>query len=111
MGTGSCGTTFYWKVRAVEAESNDVIRSPWSEARSFTVEAAPEATCEIVSPSSGATNVHIANASLTWKTVPDADNYDFVLSKNADVSSPVDSQTGLTGTAYACNVTLEHSTP
>jgi len=111
LGTGSCGTTFYWKVRAVEAESNDVIRSPWSEARSFTVEAGPEATCEVVSPSSGATNVRTDNVSFTWKAVPDTDTYDFVLSKDAELSTPVDSRTGLTGTAYATNATLEHNTP
>jgi len=37
LGAGSCGTTFYWRVRSADAETGEIIHSPWSEARSFTV--------------------------------------------------------------------------
>jgi len=37
LGPGSCGTTFYWRVCSADAETGEVIHSPWSEARSFTV--------------------------------------------------------------------------
>jgi hypothetical protein len=37
LGAGSCGTTFYWRVRSADAETGEIIHSPWSEVRSFTV--------------------------------------------------------------------------
>jgi len=40
----------------------------------------------------------------------EADEFDWVLSENADLSSPVESKTGLTSTAYQCTKELEHDT-
>jgi len=37
LGAGSCGTTFYWRVRCCAAQTGQEIHSPWSESRSFTV--------------------------------------------------------------------------
>ena len=37
LGIGSCGTTFYWRVRTADAETGEIVHSPWSEVRSFTV--------------------------------------------------------------------------
>ena len=34
-----CGHTYYWRIRATGSVDDDLIRSPWSEARSFTVRA------------------------------------------------------------------------
>jgi hypothetical protein len=104
-------TTYYWRVRAIEAETCQDILSWWSEAQSFTV--APTASAgaiNLVSPKPGATDVAIKNVGFSWDLLADADSFDWVLDDNSDFSSPVESKTGLTNTAYGCTKTLEHGT-
>jgi len=100
-GTLGCSTTFYWRVRVRYTETDEVIRSHWSDAWSFTVGApigqAPSATA----PETGATDVPVENVGFTWEAVPNADSYTFVLSSNADLSSPLVTKTGLKDTAYS----------
>ncbi|PIU56755.1 MAG: hypothetical protein COS87_01195, partial [Chloroflexi bacterium CG07_land_8_20_14_0_80_45_17] len=47
---------------------------------------------------------------FTWSSVADATSYDWVLSAKADLSSPVETKTGLTGTAYTYTGTLKTNT-
>jgi hypothetical protein len=104
--------TYYWRVRAIEAETCQDIRSWWSEGRSFTV--APTAAAgaiSLVSPELGATGIATKNLGFSWTMIADADEFDWVLSANADLSSPIDSATGLTSTAYQCNEELDNDTP
>jgi len=53
LGPGSCGTTFYWRVRSADAETGEIIHSPWSEARSFTVAGEPKCYNLTISSTSG----------------------------------------------------------
>jgi len=102
-------TTYYWRVRAVEAETCQDITSWWSEPRSFTV--APTASAgaiNLVSPEPGATDAAIDDLGFSWIMIADADDFDWVLDNNADFSSPVEEQEGLTDTAYGCTKTLEY---
>lgn len=99
LGTGSCGTTFYWRVRSADAETDEIIHSPWSEVRSFTVEAGTESAIDLINPSNGATNIPLNGVVFTWSAVPDVDTYDITLTDAAGAS--VDSKTGITGTSYA----------
>jgi hypothetical protein len=108
-------TTYYWRVRAAGSGDQE-IHSWWSDAGaqnpwSFTVE--PTATAgaiELVAPAPGALNVPPKNLGFSWHMLADADEFDWVLSKNADLTAPVESKTGLAGTAYTCTKALDYGT-
>jgi len=104
-------TTYYWRMRAVEAETCQDIKSWWSEPRSFTVAPTAEAgAINLVSPEPGALDQPTKNVGFSWDLIATADAFDWVLDDNSDFSSPVESKTGLTNTAYGCTKTLEHGT-
>jgi len=103
--------TYYWRVRAVEAETCQDITSWWSEARSFTVAPTAEsAAINLVSPEPGTTGIALKKLGFSWIMLAAADDFDWVLSENADLSSPVESKTGLEGTAWECTQDLEYDT-
>ena len=109
LGDGSCGTTYYWRVRVATAETNQVIRSPWSEARTFTIGAGPEAKVKLTSPSNGAI-VSPTNVQFTWDAVPDATGYVFSLT-NPVAGTDVVAATNVAGTTYTYIGTLSYDTP
>jgi len=47
---------------------------------------------------------------FSWDLLAEADTFNWVLSKNANLSAPIESKTGLTDTAYTTTQTLEHGT-
>jgi len=107
----SCETTYYMRVRATQAGTCQVIHSWWSEPMKVTI--APsvgQAVINLVAPVTGAQDVAIKNLGFSWNTLADADTFNWVLSANADLSSPVESKTGLTAKAYGCTKTLVHGT-
>jgi hypothetical protein len=105
-------TTYYWRVRATLSGTGQLIHSWWSDARSFAVSpTAAAGAIELVAPTPGATDVGTSNAAFSWHILATADSFDFVLSRNADLSSPVSSQTGLHGTATSYTGTLSYDTP
>jgi hypothetical protein len=104
-------TTYYYRIRTVEAETDQDIHSWWSEAQSFTVApTAGSAAIELVSPVPGALSQPTKNVGFSWDLLATADAFDWVLSKNADLSAPVQTKTGLTGTATSYTGTLEYGT-
>jgi hypothetical protein len=107
----SCDTVYYMRVRATQAGTCQVIHSWWSDPLKITI--APsvgQAVINLVAPVPGATDVAIKNLGFSWNTLADADKFDWVLSTNADLSSPIESKTGLTAKAYGCTKTLVHGT-
>jgi hypothetical protein len=93
-------TTYYWRVRTTQAATGQEIHSWWSDPQSFRV--APTAATgaiDLVAPVVGATDVGIKNVGFSWNTLATVDSYDWTLSPNADLSSPLGTKTGLTGTA------------
>jgi hypothetical protein len=103
--------TYYWRVRTVEAETCQEILSWWSEPLSFTVApSASAAAIDLVSPVPGALNQPTKNLGFSWDLTATADAFDWVLSKNADLSAPVDSKTGLANTACTYTGTLDYGT-
>jgi hypothetical protein len=111
-GKLSCEMNYYVRVRASESGTCQVIHSWWSTPVKFTV--APSTAAGEVhmgGPASGAQDIGIAKVPFTWDVMANADKYDWVLSKNADLSNPVESVTGLTSPAYTCTKTLEWGTP
>jgi hypothetical protein len=104
-------TTYYFRIRTVEAETDQEIHSWWSEPQSFGVApTAASAAIDLVSPVPGALNVPPKNLGFSWDLLAAADAFDWVLSKNADLSAPVQSKTGLTGTATTYAGTLDYGT-
>jgi len=107
----SCATTYYWRVRAADAATGQIIHSWWSEHRSVMIApntAAGEIT--LVSPEPGATGVAIKNVGFSWDLSAEADEFYWVLSANSDLSSPIEEMMGLTTTAYGCTEELEYDT-
>ena len=108
LGSGSCGTTFYWRVRSADAETGEVIHSPWSEVRSFTVAAGPGAEVTLTNPSNGAIGVAVTGIPFTWDAVPDATGYEFSM-VNADGTDVVPA-TAVSGITYTYSGTLSDNT-
>ena len=107
----SCEMDYYVRVRAVEAGTCQEIRSWWSEPKKFTV--APSvgaAAITLVAPAPGALNQPTKNLGFSWTLLAAADKFDWVLSKNADLSSSTDSKQGFSGTAVTCTKTLDYGT-
>jgi len=108
LGTGSCGTTFYWRVRSADAETGEIIHSWWSEVRSFTVATGPGAAVTLTNPSNGAIGVAVTGIPFTWDAVADATGYEFSMVK-ADGTDVV-SATAVSGTTYTYTGTLSYNT-
>jgi len=109
LGDGSCGTTFYWRVRSADAETGEIIHSPWSEVRSFTVAVGPMAAVTLTNPSNGAIGVSVSNIPFTWDAVADATGYEFSL-VNAETDAEVVSATSVSRTTYTYTGTLSYDT-
>jgi hypothetical protein len=109
-GELDCDRTYYWRIRSADAETGQIIHSWWSEARSFRVATGPGAGLMLTAPDNGVTNVPVTDIGFTWEMAAPADEYDWVLSPNADLSAPEESKTALTTTAYTCAVTLDYDT-
>jgi len=109
LGTGSCGTRFYWRVRSADAETGEIIHSPWSEVRSFTVAVGPMAAVTLTNPGNGAIGVAVSNIPFTWDAVADSTGYEFSLT-NAATGTDVVSATSVSGTTYTYTGTLDYST-
>ena len=107
-----CEFTYYWRVRAADAATEQIIHSWWSEPLSFTVAPGPGTGVDLIAPEAGATDVAITDIPFSWTSVASADEYDWVLSANADLSSPIATTEGLTTTATAYTGTaLDYETP
>jgi len=109
LGTGSCGTKFYWRVRSADAETDEIIHSPWSEVRSFTVAIGPMAELTLTNPGNGAIGVAVSNIPFTWDEVADSTGYEFSL-VNAATDTEVVSATSVSGTTYTYTGTLSYDT-
>jgi len=109
LGTGSCGTTFYWRVRSADAETGEIIHSWWSEVRSFTVATGPGAEVTLTNPGNGAIGVAVTGIPFTWDAVADATGYEFSL-VNAATDADVVSATAVSGTTYTYTGTLSYNT-
>jgi len=108
-------TEYSWRVRAWNTVSGDNIRSPWSETRTFTVEAGgivqqPHAGPVLLGPQGGATDVSLTPG-FSWAPISGATEYEFILATDAGLTNTV-AGTPVTVTSPAFQVTepLEYST-
>jgi hypothetical protein len=110
-GGFSCETTYYLRIRATKAGTCQVIHSQWSDPVEITISpSVGAAAIDLISPEPGATDVAIKNVGFSWDLTATADTFDWVLDDNYDLSSPVESKTELTTTAYGCTQTLSYNT-
>jgi len=106
-----CEFTYYYRLRAIEAEQGQEIRSWWSEPRSVTIAPSLEsARIELKSPAPGAKDMPTKNVGFSWSMAAEADSFDWKLSSNADLTTTVDSKTGLNATACTYTGTLTYGT-
>ncbi|MEJ8800545.1 LamG-like jellyroll fold domain-containing protein [Pontibacter sp. H249] len=91
------GTTYYWRVRAI----NGSAQSDWSNVWSFTTAAPVMATApELASPANQATGVS-ASPTLTWSAAQGATSYQAQVSTNSSFTSTVYNQSSITSTSVA----------
>jgi len=105
-GDLDCNTEYFWRVRTRWSDKPESIRSWWSDTWSFTVESC--AALGLTAPDDGASNLPLEGIGFTWSAVDDA-TYDFTLSASSDLSSPITSEAGISGTAYAFDGKLDYS--
>jgi hypothetical protein len=109
----TCQVTYYWRVRAHQADTCQVIHSWWSDTGAITVApSTDQGTITLIAPLNGANDVAIKNVGFSWTLQATATKYDWKLSTSADLSSAVTggSQTGLTHSAYTYTGTLSYDT-
>ncbi len=95
----SYSTTYYWKVTASNAEGSEV------ETASFSTLAPPPPVGSFShsSPANAATDV-ATSVALTWGASAKADSYSLVVSTNSNLSNPIVSAGGISGTSYNVNL-------
>ncbi len=113
-GNLECGHTYYWRVKARSCATTQIIRSPWSEVRSFTVKAGYPIVSQypglqLLAPANGSLGIPVKGASFSWSPFGDATKYKFVLAKDANMTQIV-KEAETTTTAYGYDGTLDNST-
>jgi hypothetical protein len=113
-GNLECGHAYYWRVRVRHAATTEVIRSPWSEVRSFAVKAGLPVRAEyygptLLSPGNGCMGCAVKPASFSWAPYKETTKYRFVLAKDAAMTQVIVQATVAT-TAYKYEDTLDYST-
>ncbi len=99
----AAGETYYWKVRVT-----DPFYSPYSEARSFTVQPLAAQVPTVLSPANG-TDEASPRPSFSWAPVAGASNYQFQLALNPYINAPI-VDVNIASTAYRLLAELERGT-
>ena len=112
-GNFECGHTYYWRVRTRHAVTTEVIRSPWSEVRSFTVKTGLPVRADyygikLLSPDNGCIGCPVKSASFSWSPFKETAKYKFVLAKDAAMTQVV-AEAMVATTAYEYEGTLDYS--
>ena len=113
-GNLECGHAYYWRVRVRHAATTEVIRSPWSEAHSFTVKAGLPVRAEyygprLLSPGNGCIGCAAKSPSFSWSPFKETTKYRFVLAKDAAMTQVI-AQATVATTAYQYKGTLDYGT-
>jgi hypothetical protein len=106
-----CGHAYFWRVRVLDEATYDVVNSPWSEVRGFTIKAGFRVTTpyygpQLLAPDNGCGCACAAPVAFSWSPFKETVEYQFVLSENADMSAPLVT-TAVKTTAYQYTGTLK----
>jgi hypothetical protein len=77
------GVTYYWKIR-----TSKPMFSPYSEAKYFVVQPAAASVPQLLVPANGGMNIS-KKPSFSWNPVASATEYQFMLSTNITMTSPI----------------------
>ncbi len=113
-GSLESGHTYYWRVRARQAATGEIIRSPWSATMYFTVKAglpvkSAYSSVTLLSPADGARRV-LRSPVFAWTPVPGATSYEFILAKDASLNQVLVKARVPTTTAYIYGDRLDWGT-
>jgi len=108
-----CGHTYYWRVEVRQCATGQVIRSPWSEQRSFTIKAGlpvsmPYYGLQLLAPDNGCLGCPVKPVSFSWSPYKETTKYKFVLAKDAAMTQIVVEATPTT-TGYEYESALDYS--
>jgi hypothetical protein len=96
---------YFWRVRAINA----VGAGGWSAIRSFTTIIAPPSAPTLSSPDNGASGIS-TTPTLRWIRSMDAETYRIQLAGDANFTSPVFDQAGITDTSFTVPSPLQNET-
>ena len=106
----SVGTTYYWRVKAVDGASNE---SDWAVPYSFSIiqtggDTTPPAVPTLVSPADG-TQTTNRRPTLSWNSVSDPSGvtYSLQVAKDSQFSTLVVDETGLSSPQYSFSADLD----
>jgi hypothetical protein len=100
-----CGHTYMWRVRVRNTTTMDFVRSNWSAPRSFTIKAGFRVTTpyygpQLLAPDNGCGCPCDAPICFSWSPFKETTAYNFELSENFDMSSPLVKTVVKGATAY-----------
>jgi len=112
--TLQAGHTYYWRVRVRQAATGQMILSPWSDVKSFTVESGlPASTpyygAQLLHPDNGCIGCPVSPLAFSWSPSKGTTRYEFILANDAGFSDIV-ADAEVTTTAYQHEGTLAYST-
>jgi hypothetical protein len=112
-GNFECGHTYYWRAKVRSCVTGQIVRSPWSEIRSFTIKSGLPVRADyyglkLLSPDNGCIGCPVKPASFSWAPFKDTTKYKFVLAKDAALTDVI-AEAETTTTAYEYDGTLDYS--
>jgi len=114
FGNLECGHKYFWRVQVRRCATTQLIHSPWSEVRSFTIKAGLPVRADyyglkLLAPDNGCVGCPVKPASFSWSPFKETTKYKFVLAKDAAMTQVV-AEAEVPTTAYEYNGTLDYST-
>jgi hypothetical protein len=114
-GNLECGHAYYWRVQVRSCATGELLRSKWSEIRSFTIKAGLPVRADyyglkLLAPDNGCMGCPVKPASFSWTPFKETTKYKFVLAKDAAMTQVVtQAEVPTTTFDHAC-CPLEYST-
>ena len=107
-------TTYYYRVRVRETATGQIIRSLWSEKRSFSIKAglpvvSPCVGAQALKPSHGASDIPVSSVAFSWTAFKGATEYEFILARDSALEHTLVEETVPT-TAYEYRGRLDYDT-
>jgi hypothetical protein len=113
-GNLECGHTYFWRIKVRECATTQIIRSPWSEVRSFTVKSGLPVVSTymgltLLAPNNGCIGCPASGVSFSWSPYKETITYEIILAKDAALTQIL-KQAQTATTAYEYDGTLDYNT-